>query len=98
VTVPVLALARGLAASSGVVAAWVITALILLLLAAVFWSFLRRSGTLQTLEVDRLDQRPVEERIDDATTEGGADSVGDPAADRPTDAGIGGPDRTEPQG
>ena len=45
-----------LASSSGNVAAWIITALLLLLLAAVLWSFVRRSGTVQALEVDRLDE------------------------------------------
>jgi hypothetical protein len=74
--VSVLASTHGLAASSGVVAAWVLTALILLLLAAVLWSFVRRSGTVRALEVDRLDQRPPQERIDDA-----------PAADLPGDDG-----------
>ena len=61
----VLASAAGLAASSGLVAAWVITALVLVLLAAVFWAFLRRSGAPPTLEVDRLDQSSPQERAAD---------------------------------
>ncbi len=68
-----------LAASSGVVAAWVVTALVLLLLAGLLWSFLRRSGTSQTLEVDRIDRGRPDELPDDA---GGA---GDAPADEPRD-------------
>ena len=61
----VLASAPGLAASSGLVAAWVITALVLVLLAAVFWAFLRRSGAPPALEVDRLDQPASHQGVDD---------------------------------
>ena len=68
-----------LAASSGVVAAWVVTALVLLLLAGLLWSFLRRSGTSHTLEVDRIDRGQHGELPDDA---GGA---GDAPADEPRD-------------
>ena len=57
-----------IAASSGVVAAWVVTALILLLLAALLWSVLRRSGTARTLDVDR--GRPGEARDDGGETGG----------------------------
>ena len=69
-----------LAASSGVVAAWVVTVLVLLLLAGLLWSFLRRSGTSQQpLEVDRIDRGQHGELPDDA---GGA---GDAPADGPRD-------------
>jgi hypothetical protein len=69
-----------LAASSGVVAAWVVAALVLLLLAGLLWSFLRRSGTAQQpLEVDRIDSVRPGEPLDDA---GG---TGEPPADGPRD-------------
>jgi hypothetical protein len=68
-----------LAASSGVVAAWVVTALVLLLLAGLLWSFLRRSGTARTLEVDRID------RGGPGTMPDQADEADAPPSDRPRD-------------
>ena len=86
----VVASAHGLAASSGVVAAWVITALILLLLAAGLWAFLRRSGPQGTLAVDRLDRSPQATPSDaSATTEVPTDDGA--ASGPPTDHPVDGP-------
>ncbi|HET7900055.1 MAG TPA: hypothetical protein VFL59_02640 [Candidatus Nanopelagicales bacterium] len=75
-----------LASTAGTIAAWVAAAVVLLLVAAVLWSFLRRKGTVDGLVVESPADAVRRARLAEATV--------DPDAARPVEAVA---DETEPR-
>lgn len=73
-----------LADATTTIAAWVAAALVLLLVAAVFWSFLRRRGTVEGLVVEspadavRRDRLAEAEQDPDAPHDGVPEQGGTP--------------------